>query len=276
MRNLRHEGLYNGAALIICFLFLFPLYWILISSLKSNDEIFAITQTFFPTTIHAENYINQFIGKMSILRPLSNSMFIAISTMVLSLLLGIPAAYGLATYRIWGKRTIMMVFLVTQMLPATLVLTPLFLTYSKLGIINTFAAPVLSDATIAVPFIVLFLRPFFVSIPRSIHEAALIDGCGSLRVFTNVIIPISAPGIVTAASFSFIFGWNDLIYAMTFITKDAMRPMTAGIYNYMGKYGIQWNSIMAYGVLLVLPIILVFIFLQRFIVSGLTSGSVKG
>ncbi|MBZ4646508.1 MAG: multiple sugar transport system permease protein [Epulopiscium sp.] len=268
--------LINIVALLICAVFLFPLYWIVISSLKSDAEIFKTPQTLFPSEIYFDSYISQFIGPNSALRPFINSSIVAISSMILSLLLGIPAAYGLARFKIRGKKFIILTFLTTQMLPVSLVLTPLFLIYSKLGFLNSYISPILSCSTIAIPFIVLILRPYFLSCPKELEDAAKIDGCRIFSAFIRIMLPISYPGVVTAAAFAFLFAWNDLIYSMTFNNAEVMRPATAGIYHFMNKYGTQWNKIMAYGVLLVLPVILIFIFLQRYIISGLTNGAMKG
>ena len=175
-----------------------------------------------------------------------------------------------------GKKSFIMIFLVTQMLPVALILTPMFMVYKNLHLLDTLWAPILSDATISVPFVVLILRTYFLSLPREIEDSARIDGCNTLTAFTKIMIPISYPGLIMTAAFSFLFAWGDLAYALTFISSPEKRTMTASIYNFMGKYGIQWNCIMAYGVLLVLPVVLIFIFLQKYIIGGLTNGAVKG
>lgn len=266
----------NMIAIIIGGVFLFPLYWIVVSSLKTDAEIFAIPQTFFPTRIEWSNYTEQLFGKNNAFRAYINSGIIAVSSMITSMLLGIPAAYGIARYKLPGEKAIITTFLVTQMLPSSLLLTPLFLTFSKLKLINTYFAPIFSVATISIPFIVIILRPIFLTYPAEIEDAAKIDGCNRFTVFLRIILPISKPGLVTVASFSFIHGWNDLVYSMTFNNKATYRPMTATIYNLITEFGTQWNKVMAYGVLLVIPVVCMFVFLQKYIISGLTSGSVKG
>jgi multiple sugar transport system permease protein len=273
--SLRNAGLdIVGLAVTVCFLF--PLYWIFISSLKTNAEIFRVDQTFWPTSVSFVAYIDQLKGELNIVRPFFNSLIIATGSMVLSMCLGIPAAYGLARFELYGKKSIIMSFLVTQMLPPTLILTPLYLIFARFGLINSYLSPVIADSTIAIPFIILFLRTYFIGLPKGLEDAARVDGCSRFGAFARIILPISAPGIVTALSFSFIFAWNDLIYAMTYMNETVMRPMTAGIYNFMSKYGIEWNRIMAYGVVLVLPVVIIFVVLQKYIIGGMTSGAVKG
>ena len=260
-------------AILIACLFLFPLYWIVINSFKLDSEIFAGTPTLWPRGFTLKAYKDQ-LGNLE--TTMKNSVVIACGSMVLALCLSVPAAYGLARYRVRGLKLFILVFLITQMLPASLVLTPLFLIFSKLGMLNTYFAPILSTATISIPFTVLMLRPGFLTIPVELEDAAKIDGCSAAGSFFLIAIPISKPVVVTAACFSFVFAWNDLAYSMTFNTKAAMRPMTSAIYTFMNQYGTQWNSIMAYGVLLILPCCILFISMQRYIVEGMTSGSVKG
>jgi multiple sugar transport system permease protein len=260
------------AVLIAC-VFLFPLYWIIVNSFKLDSEIFASTPTLWPKEFTLKAYQEQF-GNLFI--TVRNSIIIALGSMVLSLILSVPAAYGLARFKVRGMKLFILVFLITQMLPASLVLTPLYLIFSKLGILNTYFAPILSTATISIPFIVLMLRPGFLSMPKELEDAAMIDGCNGFTTFLRIAIPISKPTVITATCFSFVFAWNDLAYSMTFNTKEIMRPMTSAIYTFMNQYGTQWNSIMAYGVLLILPSCFIFVTMQKHIVEGMTSGSVKG
>jgi len=263
-------------SIILACIMLFPIYWIVVSSFKTNAEIFASPPTFIPANFTLESYTSQFTGKNSIVVTFGNSCIVAITSMILACILAIPAAYGLARFKMRGKKTFIMIFLVTQMLPVALILTPMFLTYKNLGLLDTVWAPIISDTTISVPFVVLILRTYFISLPRELEDSARIDGCNTLTAFTKIMIPISYPGLIMTAAFSFLFAWGDLAYALTFISSPEKRTMTASIYNFMGKYGIQWNCIMAYGVLLVLPVVLIFIFLQKYIIGGLTNGAVKG
>ncbi|MEY8354294.1 carbohydrate ABC transporter permease [Lachnospiraceae bacterium 54-53] len=261
------------AAILIACVFLFPLYWIVVNSFKLDSEIFAPAPTLWPKEFTLKAYQDQ-LGNLE--TTMKNSIVIAAGSMLLSLCLSVPAAYGLARYRVRGMKLFVLVFLITQMLPASLVLTPLFLIFSKLGILNSYLAPILSTATISIPFIVLMLRPGFLSIPVELEDAAKIDGCSGISAFFRIAIPISKPTVITAACFSFVFAWNDLAYSMTFNTKETMRPMTSAIYTFMNQYGTKWNSIMAYGVLLILPSCFIFVTMQKYIVEGMTSGSVKG
>lgn len=273
MSNRNKARIRNIIALVIAVVFLFPLYWIVINSFKLDGEIFRNPPTLWPEKFTLAAYAAQ---ADSLRRPFFNSVIISVCSMAITLLLGVPAAYGLARYRMKGGKVFMLLFLVTQMLPSSLLLTPLYLTFSKMNLINTYLAPILSTATVSIPFVVLMLRPGFLLIPNELMESAKIDGCTALSAFFKVVVPVAKSSIVTAACFGFVMSWNDLVFSMTFITKDTMRPMTAGIYQFMNKYGTQWNMIMAYGAVLILPPSILFVTMQKHIVSGLVSGSVKG
>ena len=162
-----------------------------------------------------------------------------------------------------------------QMLPSTLVLTSLYIMFSKLKLLSSYWSPILADATLGIPFSVIVLRTYFISIPKELDEAARIDGCGSVSAFTKIMLPCAKPGIVVAAVFSFVYAWGDLIYGITFMTNPLKRPITSSIYNYVQQYQTLWNSTMAFGIVSILPVVLIFIFMQKYIVSGLTNGAVK-
>lgn len=276
MKPITKEIILNALGIFITALFLFPLFWILVTSLKTEAEIFSTTLSFFPKKIDVSAYIAQFQLKTSIIKTFSNSLIISVSSMILSLLLSIPAAYGLARFQIPLKKTILLIFLMTQLLPTSLVLTPLFIMFSKMKLINTYLSPIIATATVTIPFTILIMRTIFIKAPKELEDAGKIDGCTPLQSFVKIFLPVAKPGLITAASFSFIMAWNDLIFSMTFNNKEALRPMTAGIYHFMNAYGTQWNRIMAYAVLLVLPVVAVFVLLQKYIVSGLLEGSIKG
>ncbi len=263
-------------ALAVSFIFLFPLYWIFTSSLKGDAEIFRKPPTLFPHQIFTDGYFGQLTGKHSVLISAKNSLTIAISSMAISFFLAVPAAYGISRFKVPGGKSLIMTFLVTQMLPASLILTPLFLTFSKLKLLNTYLAPILAVTTITIPFTLLVLRPMFMACPAEIEESARIDGCNRFTAFLRVVLPIIKPGLVTVCCFGFVHGWNDLVYSLTFNTNNALFPMTTAIYNLMNEYGIRWNWIMAYGCMLVTPPIVIFVTAQKYVISGMVGGAVKG
>lgn len=275
-REKTRKALWTVLSLLIAVLFLFPLYWIIVSSLKSDTEIFSKPITLSVQRIVLDGYAEQLTGKYSILVSFKNSALIAFGAMILSCTLAIPAAYGISRFKIPGSNLIILIFLITQMLPASLLLTPLYLNFSRIGLLNTYIAPILGIMTITIPFVLLILRPMFLTTPKELEEAARIDGCNRFSAFWRIVLPTVKPGVVTCICFGFVHGWNDLIYSLTFNTANKLYPMTASIYNLMNEFGIRWNWIMAYGCMLVIPPALLFIFAQKYIVSGITGGAVKG
>lgn len=260
--------------ILIGIIFLFPLYWLVITSLKSDAEIFAKTLTYYPHQLSMEGWMRN-LKQSDFLYALRNSFIIAILAMTISLTFGISAAYAVGRYRFKGSKIVLLVFLVTQMMPSSLLLTPLYLTFSKVHLLNTYLAPAMAVASGSIPFIVINLRPYFMNLPKSLEDAAMIDGCGPFKAFLLVMIPTIKTGIITVIVISFLHGWNDLVYSMTFNTKADMRPLTANINKFVDAYGTRWNAIMAYGLFLVAPVVIAFVFFQKYIVGGMTAGAVK-
>lgn len=272
----KHRILCNVIALLIAVVFLFPLYWIVVTSLKTEGEIFSLHPTLWPQNPTFKAYIDQFMGgEYNILQGVLNSLAVAIPSTIISVLLAVPAAYGLARFDFFGKKWMIQSFLISQLMPATLLLTPMFIMFKKMAITDTFWAPILANCIMSISFSVMMLRPYFLSLPKELEEAAKIDGCNTFTSFIKIMLPIGYPGVIMTTVFSFLFSWGDLIYSLTFISEGTKRPITAGIYNFIGKYGIQWNKIMAFGTVVMIPVLLIFIFLQKYIIGGLTSGSVK-
>lgn len=261
-------------AILIAIIFLFPIYWILCMSFKSDTESFGKIVTYYPHNFTVQPWIEN-LTNAEFLSSLRNSALIALCSMVISLVFGVPAAYGMGRYKVPGSKGFLLTFLVTQMLPASLTLTPMYLIFNKLHLLGTYIGPALAIAAGSVPFIVVNLRPYFKSVPTALDDAARIDGCGVFRAFFRIMLPAVKTGVITVVVISFLNGWNDLAYSMTFNVQPEMRPLTANIYRFKSKYGTKWNCIMAYGAILVLPVILIFVFLQKYIVGGLTAGAVK-
>ena len=258
---------------LVFLVFIFPLYWMVVTALKTQVEIFSIPTPLWPKNLTLDAFAKQLSSSGDTLRGFKNSLIISCGATAIATVLAIPAAYGLARFRFGARRGLVLFFLITQMLPSTLVLTSLYIMFSKMHLLNTYWAPILADATLGIPFSIIILRTYFVSIPKELD--AKIDGCGHVSAFTKIMLPIAKPGIVVAAVFSFVYAWGDLIYGITFITNPNMRPITSSIYNYVQQYQTLWNSTMAFGIIAITPVVLIFIFMQKYIVSGLTNGAVK-
>ena len=273
----KKNGLFCVIAILLTCLLLFPLYWTVVTSLKTEQEIFQIPPTFIPTVLNTDSYAAQVgVGDFNMFRSFANSFVIACSAMGIAVVLAVPASYSLARYRFHGKKAVLLSFLVTQMLPVSVLLTPMFILFKNIHVLNNPISAILADATIGIPFSILILKNYVASIPAEMEEAATIDGCNRFTAFLRILIPIAMPGVIVCAVFSFLYAWGDLAYGMTFIQDQTMRPITAGIFNFMGQYGTKWSYLTAFAVVTILPVAVIFIFMQKYIISGLTSGAVKG
>ena len=268
---------YCFISIVLLCILLFPLYWILVTSLKMEKEIFKIPPTFWPHELNFKSYMVQLeTGDFNMFRSFGNSIVISFGAMFISIILAVPASYGIAKYNFRGKKSIVLGFLVTQMLPVSVLLTPLFIMFKNFHLYNSFWATIISDSTIGIPFSVLILKNYFASIPRELEEASYIDGLNRFSAFIRVLIPIAKQGVIVCGIFSFLYAWGDLAYGMTFIIDQEKRPITAGIFNFMGQYGTRWSYLTAFAVVTIIPVALIFIFMQKYIISGMTSGAVKG
>lgn len=272
--SIKHNGwLLSIIGLMIVIIYLSPIYWMVITSLKPQSEIFQAVPTFFPADLQFDSYVDQFstgLGRMTL-----NSLIIGLSSMVIVLVVSVPAAYALARFNLPGANLILLFFLITQMMPTTVSLAPLFILFKKLNILDTYLAPILATSTGGIAFSILLLRPYFLSAPKALEEAALLDGCNRFTAFIRIMIPVVLPGILVSGAISFLFAWGDLISSLTFIRNQELWPLTAGIYNAIGRYGTDYNYLMAFGTIAVIPVIILFVSLQKYLVEGLTSGSVK-
>lgn len=256
---------------------LFPLIWMFITSLKNEAEIFVNPPTFYPHVINTKSYAAQVeTGDFNMFQSFANSFIIASGSMFIAVVLAVPASYAIAKYRFAGRGAVLLGFLVTQMLPVSVLLTPMFIMFKRMNVYNTWWAAILADATIGIPFSVLILKNYFASIPKELEEAAYIDGCGRFGAFIRVLVPVAKSGVVVCAIFSFLYAWGDLAYGMTFILDQPKRPITAGIFNFMGQYGTKWSYLSAFAIVSIIPVAIIFIFMQKYIIAGMTNGAVKG
>lgn len=260
-----------GVAIIV--VLLFPLYWMVVNSFETNQEIFSIPVSLIPTALTLQPYTAIFVTQLP---HVLSSLIIAIGAVIVSLLFALPAAYALAHFHF--RITLLVVFclLLTQMIPTVTLATPMFLIFNKLGLLNSYPGLILADTTYAVPFDILILRAFLQSVPYELTEAAFVDGTGEWGAFFKVIIPLAVPGIVTAGLFAFLFSWGDFLYALTLMTTNDIQPISLSIYTFMGQFNSQWNEMMAMATLASIPAALLRLFFQRYITSGLTSGALKG
>jgi multiple sugar transport system permease protein len=262
-------------AILITGTFLFPIYWMITTSIKPIADVFSNPPMIIPENIQFDAYIKNLIEDQSILRYLKNSLIVALGTSLFTLLLALPAAYAMARFKLKGSGIFLLILLITQMVPGILMAMPLFILFSHINLLNSYIALIIGNTTLALPFAILIMRPFFLSIPRGLEDAAAIDGCNRFSSFIRVILPLTKPSVLTVGTFSFLFAWGDLIFALTLSTDEEIRPLTLGLTKFIGQYGTEWDSLMAVSSIAAAPIILVFILLQKYIVSGITAGSEK-
>lgn len=265
--------------IVLAFYFLIvtlPIYWMVITSLKTNPEIInAQKLTYFPETFTLENYSSLF-NMLDYNSYLYNSTIITTTTAICVVILSILGGYGLARFKFKGKEGVLLFFLITQMIPSILVIIPLYIMFSNAGLINTRFSLFIFYMITNLPFCVITMRSFFERIPYVLEEAAYIDGCSRMQSLIKIILPVMFPGIVAVFVFAFIGAWNELIAGTIFINTPDMWTIPVGLKSLIGKYNVQWGALMAGGVLALLPTGIMFIFVQKYVVEGLTSGAVKG
>ena len=249
---------------------IFPVYWMVNTSLQTTAG--AATATFFPVSPTFASYITAFQEQG---RNFLTSMVIGLGTVVVTLVIATPAAYGLARFKMRGTGVFLLVLLITQMIPTIVIANALYTLFNDVGLLNTYLGLILADSAAQIPFAILLMRAFMESIPASLVEAALVDGANNLRAFVSIVVPISRNAIVTAALFTFLGAWGDFLIALTLTSTDAVRPITLGIYNYIGANVTAWGPVMATAVLASLPAAVLLVVAQRYIAAGALGGAVK-
>jgi multiple sugar transport system permease protein len=260
---------------------LLPIYWMLNTSFKFQPEIFAMPPSLFPRDFTLSNYWSILFGDLassiSFLVYFKNSIIVAVATVVCTLLLATPASYAFSRVRFMGRRTLIYVILVSQMLPIVLILIPLYVTFMKLGLLSTYVGLVLPYLMFTLPFSIWMLKGYFDTIPRELDEAARVDGCNKMQAMWKVIIPNVRPGLTATAIVTFIMSWDEFIIALTIMDDNAMRTLPVGIIqSFVGEFSIKWGEMMAASVVTSIPVMLIFVFLSRQLIGGLTAGAVKG
>lgn len=259
--------------ILLTMLMLFPLYWMVANSFETSQEIFRIPVALVPTQLTFSSYVSVWQTQLP---HLATSLIVALGTALLSITIATPAAYALAHFRLRVTMLIVFLLLITQMIPTVSLTTPMFLIFNQFGLINSYPGLILADSTYAVPFAVLILRAFMLSLPDELTEAAYVDGAGEWGAFIRVILPLTVPGVVTAGLFAFLFAWGDFIYALTLTTNNTIEPVSLSIYTYLGQYNNEWGSAMAVAALASVPAAILLVLFQRYITTGLTAGAVKG
>jgi multiple sugar transport system permease protein len=268
------DGLIYVALTIGALIVLIPLLWALSTSFKPKPEIFAYPPTIIPVTPTLQNYDTLFFS-MPFLTFFLNSSLVSAVTVVLTIGLGILAAYPFARSHFPGRSVLFLIFIGTMMLPALTNIIPLYILMYKFRLINKRIGLVLIYASGNIAFTIWLLKGFIDGIPRQLDEAAIIDGAPRFLILTRIIFPLVTPGIAAAGIVIFINCWNEFIIALTMISDTAMRTLTVGIYYFVSYYEIQWGSIMAAAIASIVPVVVFFAFMQKRLIAGLTRGALK-
>ena len=267
-----------GRVLILAFfllLVMLPIYWMLITSLKTTRDINTLDIQYIPKHPTLENYISV-LTTTKFLTYVKNSLIVSLATAAIVLLVAVTGGYALARYRYKGKNGTMVGFLITQMIPITLILIPMFIILNNVGLGDTLGGLIVLYVALNTPFCVITMQGFFANIPVAIEEAAAIDGCNKLQTLIRVILPVMLPGIIAVFIFAFIGAWNDLLGGVMFINSEAKKTIPVGLSKYVGQFAVNWGEMCAVCMLALFPSALLFAFAQKYIVEGMTSGSVKG
>jgi len=259
---------------IIGLIFLLPYIEMLITSVKSKSEILSIPTTFLPTQWTWSNYVTIW-KQLPLAQYLQTSIVVSLSATVLVLLLAIPAAYYVGRNTFKGRNAFLLLVLVTQMFSPTSLIIGIFREVIKFHLVNTWTALILIYAAFNMAFSIWILSSFFASIPIEIEEAAWIDGASRFQALRRVILPIALPGLVTAFIFTFISAWNEFVIALTIESSPAHQPITVGLESLIGMYQVQWQYLFAGSLIAIVPVVILFALIEKWLVSGLTAGSVK-
>ena len=272
-RRAAHAAIYS-ILLVVTALMLFPVAWMLTVSVRPNVEVMKIPPQWIPTVFTLAPYA-KVLGSPRYLQTFLNSYVIALVVTAFSLFIGALAAYALARFRFKGQRAVLMFLITTQMFPLVLLCIPYFRVVVRLGLYDTLTALIVVYTTFTLPFCILMLRSYFAQIPKDMEEAAMVDGCTRLGAICRTLLPLSVPALIGAGLYTFLLAWNEFLFAVVLIESWSKRVITIAIYSLLAEFVTEWNMMMAFSVLASAPLVLAFIFLQRYVVQGMTAGAVK-
>lgn len=260
--------------LLLLLVVFFPIYWMVAGALRNNIELFQFPPALWPETLTGAAFAS-ILSDVGFVASLTNTLIVAGTTTLLALAIASAGAYGMSRYPIRGKRLLQYYILATQMLPVVLLTLPFFAAYARLGLYDTKLGLIIAYVSFTVPFCTLTLLGFIGSIPRSLDEAAWIDGAGPFKTFTAVIIPMSKAGIVATGVFAFVNAWNEYLMAVVLTSSNQARMLVVWIGSKIGQYDIAWNELMAATVVASLPLVILYGIVQKSFVRGITAGAIK-
>lgn len=272
MSRARRAGL-GFAVTAVCAATVFPVYWMIVTALSDAASIRSYPPTFLPAAPTWAAFRAVLVDR-PMLAWLANSLVIALAATAASMVVSVLAAYSLSRYRSRVGHAVALSVLVSKMIPTTLLVIPLYVLFRRLGLVGTLGSAAIAHCTLTIPFAVWMLKAYFDSIPFELEEAAMVDGCTPLQSLRRIVLPVSLPGLGATALYAFILSWNEFAFSRTLLIGDpASWTVTVGIASIRGEYIVSWNEIMAASAIAALPIIAVFLCLERFFVAGLTAGA---
>lgn len=270
-----YKLLITFALTLLVGLMIAPFLIMISTSLKSYSEVTKWPPSWIPDILRWENYSAVWSGESSIKRALLNSVIVSSSTMGICVLLGSFAAYGVSRFRFRGKKTFLFLIILTQMFSPVVLVGPMYGIMRDLDLLNTYLSMIIPNAAFSLPMTVWLLYGYLDGISSSLEEAAMLDGCTRTQAVTKILMPITAPGLVTSGLFAFIVSWNDLLFSRSFITRPEMRTISVALTSYKSVFETSWHRMMAASVISVVPVFVLFLIIQKHIVKGLASGGVK-
>ena len=264
--------------ILVCMFALFPFVWMISTSFKPANEVYSKTPSFIPNEPTVEGYTEMLTTQSSTFdfpQWLTNSVIVALLTTAFSMIIATLGGYGLSRFRFRGRGFLSYFILTTQVLPGSLLIIPLYVIMGNLQLLDTRIGLVAAYCTFSVPFCTWMMKGFFDTIPISLEDAARVDGAGRFRIFSTVVLPLTVPGLVATGIFSFINGWNEYLFASTFMKSYENWTLPVGIASFQGQYTTNWGTLMAGAVLITIPVVILFLLLQKHLVSGMTAGAVK-
>lgn len=275
--RLRLKGSIKYIVLIaIVVVLLFPIYWMVVCALMPTHYLTVLPPHFIPVDVTLENFVSIFTTP-KYLTYFKNSFVTAFGTVALTLLIAIPAGYAFSRFQFRGKNTLLTTILSVQMFPIVVILISLYAFYMQLNMLSTYRGLILADTTFALPLAITLIKSFFDTVPRSLDESAKIDGAGRLRTMLSILFPLVLPGVVAVCIYTFLNAWDDYLMALIIMQDQTMKTLTIGIAEtFLGEYAYNYGGMMAFAVGGSAPIVIIFIFLQKYMIAGLTAGAVKG
>lgn len=266
-----------GVMLFVLLLLFLPLYWLLITSIKPNQAAFDLPPEFFPSNPTLGSYLSQLLDRSGFLTYFFNSVITASLATVLSIVVSVFAGYAFSRLRFPAKRAALLFILTSQMFPLVVLLVGIYVLFRQLNLLDSYLGLVLAFTTYSLPLSIWMMRGFFDTVPPELEQAAMVDGATRLQALVRVVLPLIGPGVIAVGLYSFLNAWNNLLYALSLTSSQDMRTIPPGfLLTYVGEFQYQWADAMAGSVMVSLPMIAVFIFLQRYLVQGMTAGAVKG